>query len=219
MMNSKIAIALFLVGWVAAMPAQSVHTERRAGDVYYDKKNFSEAENAYAQALGDPVALYNAGNAAYQQGKFDIAVQRYQMAGATPSEVQADALFNLGNVYLQSGKFREAITSYERSLRQAPNRADAKKNLQIARNKLREQQKPPPPPPQRQPPPPPPPSVNYQLDQARQPQQKQTPSGTMTAAAARQLLDGTVEQEEIKNARRYRALPPEANPGRVKRDW
>lgn len=216
-MNSKTAIALFLMGLVSGLSAQSVHTERRTGDGHYDKNNFPEAENAYAQALGDPVALYNAGNAAYQQGKFDLAAQRYQMAGATPSEVQADAWFNLGNAYLQLGKFREAVTAYERSLRRAPNRADAKKNLQIARNKLHEQQEPPPP--QHLPPPPPPPPVNYQLDQARQPQQKQTPSGTMTATAARQLLDGTVEQEEIKNARRYRALPPEANPGRVKRDW
>jgi hypothetical protein len=41
----------------------------------------------------------------------------------------------------------------------------------------------------------------------------------MTAESARRLLDGTIEQEEIKNARRYRALPPEANPGKTKKDW
>lgn len=218
MKYSIIGVILLLQGLSPALSAQSAHAERRAGDRHYENNKFEEAENAYAEAAGDPVSQYNAGIAAFRQGKYEVAVRWFQTAAASPSEVQADAMFNLGNAYMQSGKYREAVTAYERSLRRAPNRADAQKNLQIARNKLRERQDPPPPPPPKRPPPPPPPRNDY-VDQARQPYRKETPSGTMTAAAARQTLDGMVEQEEIKNARRYRALPPEANPGRVKKDW
>ncbi|MBL7795365.1 MAG: tetratricopeptide repeat protein [Saprospiraceae bacterium] len=220
MLKHTALIVLLLQGLSTALPAQSAHAERRAGDRHYEKNAFQEAENAYAEAAGDPVAQYNAGIAAFRQGKYEVAVRWFQTAAASPSEVQADAMFNLGNAYMQSSKYREAVTAYERSLRRAPNRTDAKKNLQIARNKLREKQEPPPPPPpQRPPPPPPPPPNNNYVDQARQPYRKETPTGTVSAAAARQVLEGMVEQEEIKNARRYRALPPEANPGRVKKDW
>ena len=48
---------------------------------------------------------------------------------------------------------------------------------------------------------------------------KETASGTMTAEAARQLLDATIDQEEQKNARQYRALPPDMRPSRTKKDW
>ena len=132
---------------------------------------------------------------------------------------KAAALYNLGNALLQQDKFEDAITAYEKSLRTQPNQPDTKKNLQIAKNKLREQQEPPPPPPKKQPPPPPPPPRNNYVDRAQQPPRKELPSGNMTAEAARQMLDATIEQEEQKNARQYRALPPEARPARTKKDW
>lgn len=211
------AICLFLL-MAASLPAQSSHAQLRAGERHYDDKNFPKAESTYGEAGSDPVAQYNAGNAAFQQGKYEIAADWFQKAAAAPSAIRADAFYNLGNTLMLLGKFREAVDAYERSLRQRPNQPDAKKNLQIARNKLREKQDPPPPPPPQKPPPPPPPRNNY-VDQARQPQKKEVPSGNMTADAARQLLEGTIEQEEQKNARQYRALPPEANPGRLKKDW
>jgi len=218
MLKHTALIVLLLQGLSAALFAQAAHSERRAGDRHYENNSFQQAENAYAEAAGDPVAQYNAGNSAFQQGKYEVAVRWFQTAAASPSEIQTDAWFNLGNAYMQLGKYQEAVTAYERSLRRAPSRTDARKNLQIARNKLRERQEPPPPlPPQRQPPPPP--QRNDYVDQARQPYRKETPSGTVTAAATRQVLDGMIEQEEIKNARRYRALPPESNPGRAKKDW
>ncbi len=218
MLKNTVLIVLLWQGLNTVLLAQSAHAERRAGDRHYENSDFQQAESAYAEAAGDPVAQYNAGIAAFRQGNYDAAIRWFQTSAVSPSEVQADAWFNLGNAYMQSGKYREAVTAYERSLRRAPNRADAKKNLQIARNKLREKQEPPPPPPPQRQPPPPPPSNNY-VDQARQPYRKETPTGAVSAAAARQVLEGMVEQEEIKNARRYRALPPEANPGRVKKDW
>lgn len=201
--------------------AQSpAHGRLRKGDRLYDEKSYLQAESTYSKAPADPVALYNAGNAAFQQGKYATAADWYQKAAATLdlASARSDAFYNLGNACMLQGKLQEAIVAYESSLRLRPNRPDAKKNLQIARNKLREQQEPPPPPPPQKPPPPPPPRNNY-VDRAQLPQQKETPSGNMTADAARQILNATIDREEQKNARQYRALPPEARPSRTKKDW
>ena len=203
--------------------AQAAHQHLRKGDRFYDEKAYDKAENAYRKAETDPVAHYNAGNAAYQQGKYDAAAAWFKKAAAISSDAGArsDALHNLGNAYLQQSKFEEAIVAYENSLRLRANRPDTKKNLQLAKNKLREQQQPPPPPPPKRPPPPPPlprPRNDY-VDRAQQPRIKETPSGTMSAEAAKQLLNATIDQEEQKNARQYRALPPDARPARTKKDW
>lgn len=201
--------------------AQSGHGHLRKGDRLYDKKDYLQAEQSYLKAEANPSAAYNAGNAAYQQGKYEVAAESFKKAAAIAPDQpsKAAALYNWGNALLQLGKFEEAIATYEKSLRAQPNQPDTKKNLQIAKNKLREQQEPPPPPPPPQKPPPPPPPRNNYVDRAQQPRQKEIPSGTMTAAEARRLLDATIETEEQKNARQYRSLPPEARPARTKKDW
>jgi len=220
-MRIIISLTTLLLLCSATVYAQSAHNQLRKGDQLYDKKDFGQAENAYLRAETDPTAPYNAGNAAYQQGKYEAAAELFKKAAAiaTDATAKAAALYNLGNALLQQDKFEDAITAYEKSLRTQPNQPDTKKNLQIAKNKLREQQEPPPPPPKKQPPPPPPPPQNNYVDRAQQTPRKEQPSGNMTAEAARQMLDATIEQEEQKNARQYRALPPEARPARTKKDW
>ncbi len=192
------------------------------GDSHYDQKAWSKAEESYRKSGPGAASSYNAGNAAYQQGKYDVAAESYKKgAAATTREARASALFNLGNAFLQQGKYKEAITAYENSLRQQPNRFDAKKNLQIAKKKLKEEENPPPPPPpQKTPPPPPPPKPqrNY-LDRAQQPQKKEVPSGGISPDAAKNILATVVAPDEQKSAREYRQLAPATKPSRVKKDW
>lgn len=203
-------------------PAQSAHRQMREGDRLYGQKAWSQSEEAYRKAGPGAIAFYNAGNAAYQQGKYESAAESYKKAaGATTREARSDAFFNLGNAYLQQGKYKEAITAYENSLRQQPNRFDAKKNLQIAKKKWKEQQEPPPPPPPQAPPPPPPPPKpqrNY-LDRAQQPPKKEVPSGGLSPDAAKNILATIVAPDEQKSAREYRQLAPAAKASRVKKDW
>ncbi len=198
--------------------AQSAHRQLQQGDRLYDEKSWSAAEETYRKAEPSAAASYNVGNAAYQQGKYEIAAESLKKAAtaATP-EARADAFFNLGNAYLQQGKFKEAIAAYEKSLRQQPNRFDAKKNLQIAKKKLKEQEEPPPPPPPPLPPPPPP-QRNY-LDRAQQPQKREVPSGGLSPDAAKQILTTIVAPDEEKSAREYRTLAPSTKPSQVKKDW
>lgn len=203
--------------------SQSAHKNMQEGDRYYDQKAWSKAEESYRKSGPGAAPSYNAGNAAYQQGKYDAAAESFKKgAAATTPEARSAALFNLGNTFLQQGKYKEAITAYENSLRQQPNRFDAKKNLQIAKKKLKEQENPPPPPPpQKTPPPPPPPPKpqrNY-LDRAQQPPKKEVPSGGLSPDAAKQILTTIVAPDEQKSAREYRQLAPSTKASRVKKDW
>lgn len=74
------------------------------------------------------VVHYNAGNAAYREGRFADAVAAYEeavRAGAGNSAVY----YNLGNAYFRLGQIGRAILSYERSLRLNPRNDDARRNL------------------------------------------------------------------------------------------
>lgn len=216
-------IALTVTGLVPATYAQNGHQQLRKGDRLYDQRDYIQAEATYRAAVASPTASYNAGNAAYQQGKYAEAAVLYQNAARTAAAApaQSNALCNLGNAYLRAGQYAQAIEAYEHSLRRQPNQPDAKKNLQIAKLKLREQQEPPPPPIPPPPPPPPPkqrPRNNY-LDQASAGQKREVPAGGLTPEAARSLLETRVTRQEQQNAQAYRQLAAPNRPSRVKKDW
>lgn len=221
-MRYKTLIISGLLLFGSALYAQSAHGLLQDGQRLYDKKSFARAESTYRKAQGN-AAVYNAGNAAYKQAKYEDAATLFKSASATASKPaeKANALYNLGNAYLQKGDYEEAIDAYEKSLRLFPNAADAKKNLQIAKKKLQEQEEPPPPP-QKTPPPPPPPRPKPKavyLDQAHEGRQKEAAPPPLSAEAARQLLAKSVTQEEQKNALEYRELAPATKPSKVKKDW
>jgi Ca-activated chloride channel family protein len=199
--------------------AQS-HVQMRKGEDLYDQNSFAKSEMAYRKATGS-TAAYNAGNAAYQQGKFNDAMLLFKNAaqGSSSNPERANALYNMGNAFLQLGQYDEAIEAYEKSLRLLPNASDAKKNLQIAKKIKQDLQDPPPQPP---PPPPPPPVERPRkdyLDQADPSRQKGKQPLPLTAEAARQMLANGVQQQEAQNASDYRGLAPATKPSRVKKDW
>jgi Ca-activated chloride channel family protein len=74
-----------------------------------------------------------AGTAAYQNGDYETAVDRFNQPE------NADSQYNRGNALAHAGKLDEAIASYEKSLELKPGQADAQANLDTVR-KLKEQQ-------------------------------------------------------------------------------
>lgn len=223
-LKNTLFASLLVAAFSTALLGQQEHWQLQKADRLYDKKEYRKAEDAYRQSASGHAASYNAGNAAYQQGRYADAADMFKKAVASAPNVavKADAFYNLGNALLQQGKYAEAVAAYENSLRKQPTRADAKKNLQIAKKKLKEQENPPPPPPPQKPPPPPPPAPNPRrnyLDRAQQSPQKEPPSGSLSPEAARRLLETTVALEEEKNARQYRELSPAAKPSKVRKDW
>ncbi|MFN8302341.1 MAG: tetratricopeptide repeat protein [Saprospiraceae bacterium] len=202
----------------AGLEGQNNHGHLLRGDRQYDRKNYSEAREAYEKAAG-PLADYNAGTAAFQAGDYDEAealLRRAAESAPLPS-AQSDAWYNLGNALMKQGKFAEAFEAYQKSLRRSPSRPDAKRNLEIAR--CNRQQPPPPEPPPPPPPPRTPPPRQQYLDQAATPRQKEVPAGGMPPAEAKRLLETIVSPDEQRSARQYRELTPSSQSSGTQKDW
>ncbi|MCK4564303.1 MAG: VWA domain-containing protein, partial [Verrucomicrobia bacterium] len=60
----------------------------------------------------NPAKLFQKGNKAYAEGRFDAAANAYQEAAADAPE-SAEILYNLGNAQFRAGGFEEAQASYE----------------------------------------------------------------------------------------------------------
>lgn len=69
------------------------------------------------------------------------AMDAFRAAAASQDpSVAADALYNLGNVHLEGEEFEPAIESFLKSLDLDPTDGDARRNLEIALERLREQE-------------------------------------------------------------------------------
>lgn len=75
--------------------------------------------------------LMKKGNDAYQNGKYELAVQCYQEIVAHGNE-GAVLYYNLGNAYFKVKQTPEAILWYERALRLDPSNEDIKHNIAFA---------------------------------------------------------------------------------------
>lgn len=238
---------LFLMG-AFALHAQSAHQALQLGDSQYLRDNFKEAEKAYRLAAdleySSPKALYNLGNALYQQGKWSDAAERFaQTAKYIANKADgANALHNLGNALMKQQKFKDAVESYENSLRLRPGDADTKMNLQMAKKKLKEeeqkekekqqqqqqenqeqdqQQKPENQQDQQQQQQQPQDQPQDQSGKPQKPEQKQEQPqpGKMKKAEAQRLLETAVDPEDQRNARKYRSSQQKNKANTARKDW
>lgn len=72
-----------------------------------------------------------AGNNAYRDGKFDLAVKEYETA-LESGQVSWPAFYNLGNAYYKTGNLARAILNYEKALRLNPAHPDVRHNLSLS---------------------------------------------------------------------------------------
>ena len=82
-----------------------------------------------ADAVAD--SLWNAGTAAYQDGRWTDAIQAYDELIASGVE-SATVYYNLGNAAFKAGETPKAILNYERALKLDPSFDDARFNLEFA---------------------------------------------------------------------------------------
>lgn len=236
--------ALALTWPYTSLNAQNMHRFMLKGQEAYDGRKYNEAEKYFNQAdeIGaNPEGTYNRGNAQAQLGKWEEAAQRFAHASQTLSEpmAKADALHNLGNALLHLDKPDGAVKAYENSLRLRPGDPETKRNLQTAKKRIiqkkqeeqqkqnqqqqqqQNQQN------QQQP------SDNNQQQQNQQQnqQQQQTPSNGQpeqqkqqqqrkaSEEEARRLLETSINPEDQKNARKYRAAQQRPAKNNTKKDW
>ncbi len=89
------------------------------------------AAGARGAAAATPEEIFDRGNAAYEQGRYEEAVEAYQTVaryGVRDARVE----YNLGNALFKLGRIGEAILHYERAHRLAPADADVESNLALA---------------------------------------------------------------------------------------
>ncbi len=89
-------------------------------------------------AIGQPTALFEQANKAFEQKQYSQALELYQQILAEGVH-SAELYFNLGNTYYQQQQLGPAILNYERALRLAPHHDDVLHNLAIARQQLQDE--------------------------------------------------------------------------------
>ncbi|HEX5131009.1 MAG TPA: tetratricopeptide repeat protein [Candidatus Krumholzibacteria bacterium] len=92
-----------------------------------------------AGAGADLSGAFARGNAAYEAGDYDTALQEYGTVAAA-GVVNADLFYNLGNACYEAGQLGRAVVWYERARRIRPRDGDIAANLELTRTMLRDKQ-------------------------------------------------------------------------------
>jgi tetratricopeptide (TPR) repeat protein len=138
--NSQLSIAQI------PFTTQPEKNETRKGNKEFNKGNYTDAEACYKKALDKknnmPEAIFNLGDAVYQQKRYEEAIKQFQLSAqiSTDSKVKAKAYHNLGNAYMEGEKWEEAVKAYKNALKLNPHDSDTKYNLAYANEKLRQKQ-------------------------------------------------------------------------------
>jgi Ca-activated chloride channel homolog len=144
-MMKKILVVIFLLISLL-IDAQQVAKNIRRGNRDYADEKFNEAELFYRKALEkapeSDKATYNLGNALYKQDQFEPATTKFEslLQKETDPKILSKYYYNLGNSYFKSQKLEKSIEAYKQSLRLNPVDQDAKHNLFLAQNMLKQQQ-------------------------------------------------------------------------------
>jgi len=82
---------------------------------------------------------FSAGNAVYESGDYEAAVEHYKHLVDSGVE-NSDLYYNLANAYYKSDNLGGAVLYYERTLRLKPRDKDARENLSLVRTQLKDKQ-------------------------------------------------------------------------------
>ena len=144
----RIALASALALCAATSLEASARSANEEGNQLYRQKKYAEALKRYTaaqlEAPDEPRLHYNLGNVFFRQGEAEKARDEYAraLASADP-RLDPSAVYNLGNTFLAQQKFQEAVSAYQRTLKLNPRDLDAKRNLELALLRLRQQKQPP----------------------------------------------------------------------------
>jgi len=150
------AFFLFTVlGLLATASPVQAYNAIDEGNKAFAAKDYSQALQHYREAQkkspDDEMLHYNTGTALYKTGKFEEAEKELKAAIlSTDSTLARNAMFNLASVYYRMGtaqneptqkiaRYKEAIAVLKRSLDYDPEYLNAKKNIEIIQQKLREE--------------------------------------------------------------------------------
>ncbi len=114
-----------------------------SGNQQYEQSQYEAALRAYRDAqLNDPESPelhYNLGNGHYQLEQYDEAMDELvKTLVSDDPELQQHAYYNMGNAHFRQGKWLKAIESYQRALELDPDDVDAKHNIELIRQLIKQ---------------------------------------------------------------------------------
>ena len=132
-------LAVSLPGW---WRESNSYRDAARGAAAFAKTQYEEAARNYEAALAaEPSArnAFNAGTASIAAGRRAEGAAQIEGAFRDPS-MRADAYFNRGNSALEARAFDHAASDYIEALRANPRHAGAKRNLEIALQRKRQEE-------------------------------------------------------------------------------
>lgn len=196
-----IAAAIALPSW---WRETNSHASSARGARAYEDKKYVEASKAFARAQQiAPSArnAFNLGTAEIASGNREQGSARLADAIQDPS-LRADALFNRGNSALESKALDHAVRDYTDALRANPSHAGAKRNLEIALARQRQQR----------------PSPNGQQQQQQQQNQQkpqQPQQGRQPSKSGQPDLEALLRSVQQQEQEELRRMKGQATEGRV----
>ncbi len=151
-MKSKIFILIYFISAMVFAQQNDATNQRKArtllrdGNELYQQKKYADAEVAYKKALEKnktyPKAMYNLGNALYQQNRSEESVKLFETIAQNSKDklVKAEAFHNLGNSYMHTKKYGPAVEAYKNALRNNSIDEETRYNLALAQKLLKEQE-------------------------------------------------------------------------------
>ncbi len=125
--------------------AQAGRRQVEEGNRLFQEGKFQEALEKYRQAQQEnpdsPIIRHNLGDARYKNQQYEEAAGDFGGNLQSPSpDLKARSYYNLGNALFRQGKLEESVKAYQDALRSNPADQDAKFNLELAMEKLKQQQ-------------------------------------------------------------------------------
>jgi Ca-activated chloride channel family protein len=141
-------VCLFSAALAASAPcawADSAASRNQAGNRLFEQGKYQDAEKAYLEAQSEapdrPELTYNLGNSLVKQKKLDQGLKSLrQSIDKANTGLRANGWYNMGNTLFEMGKFQEAADAYVQSLKINPGDRDAKHNLELALQRLKQQE-------------------------------------------------------------------------------
>jgi Ca-activated chloride channel homolog len=123
----------------------SARSKNEEGNRLYREKKYDEALKRYTEAQLEapdaPQLHYNLGNVLYRKGDLEKARDEYRraLASADPG-LDPLSVYNMGNTFFSQQQYKDAVSAYQRALKLNPTDADAKRNLELALLRMKQQQ-------------------------------------------------------------------------------
>jgi len=139
----KPLVLLAILALAPRFPETNSHASAKRGAEQYKRGQYDAAVKSFSDAASlqpTPQNSFNLGTAQIAAGKRAEGSNTLEKAMAEPS-LQAETLYNRGNSALASKAYEHAVRDYSEALKLRPADAQAKRNLEIALNRLQSMQR------------------------------------------------------------------------------